>query len=178
MSKFKPGETSKNVIDKKNEITKSLLRKAELLDSIECYNTIPESLKMIGDRISQDAVHKWQDSELGIISYSRNSAHAVHNDYALKNLLKSIKSANRRLVGSTQHKKNNNINKPSRVSNNTINELRNENDELKTALAEVYRAYMQLIAEHRENAQIDESYRRLVLEQARILGRYRMRTVK
>lgn len=178
MSRFKPGETSSSVIDRKNAITKSILLKSELLNRIECEDTVPKSLKRNGEYISQDAVHKWHDSELGIISYSRNSAHADHNSYALKNLLRSIKSLNQRIAKFKQHKNKDNCCKIIRVSDNTIHELRHENEELKVALAEVYRAYMQLIDEHREDKLIDESYRRLILEQARILGRHRIRTVK
>ena len=179
MSKFKQGETSKNVLDKKNAITKSILLKAELLNQIECYNDIPVSLERIGDNISQDAVHKWQDNELGIISYSRNSAHTDHNSYALKTLLKAIKDLNQRLVGSKQHDNNDNDNNNiTRISDNTVNELRKENDELRVALAEVYRAYMQLLDKYREDKQIDDSYRKLILDQARILGRRRIKIIK
>ena len=179
MSKFKPGETSKSVLDKKNAITKSMLLKAELLDRIEYSNNIPERLERNGEHISQEAVHKWQDEELEIISYSRNSAHSDHNSYALKTLLKAINGLNQRLVGSMQHEKNNyDYKKATRISDNTVNELRKENEELRVALAEVYRAYMQLIDTYREDKQIDESYRKLILDQASILGRHRIRIVK
>ncbi|MFC1626208.1 hypothetical protein ACFL19_00750 [Pseudomonadota bacterium] len=179
MSKFKRGETSKNVLDKKNAITKSILLKSELLGRIKCCDNIPGSLERKGETISQGAVHKWEDDELEIISYSRNSAHSDHNSYALKTLLKAIKSVNQRLIDSNFADKNNNDGKrPAHTSDNTYNELRKENEELRVALAEVYRAYMQLIDKHREDKQIDEAYRKMILDQARILGRHRVRTIK
>lgn len=46
MSKFKKGETSKPVIDKKIEISSSIKRKTELINKIECFEDIPSSLEM------------------------------------------------------------------------------------------------------------------------------------
>ena len=70
MSKFKKGETSKPVIDKKIEISSSIKRKTELINKIECFEDIPSSLEMKKNTISQTSVHKWDDSDLNIISYS------------------------------------------------------------------------------------------------------------
>ena len=79
MSKFKKGETSKPVIDKKIEISSSIKRKTELINKIECFEDIPSSLEMKKNAISQTSVHKWDDSDLNIISYSYNTPHAEHN---------------------------------------------------------------------------------------------------
>ena len=46
MSKFKKGETSKPVIDKKIEISSSIKRKTELINKIEYFEDIPSSLEM------------------------------------------------------------------------------------------------------------------------------------
>lgn len=53
MSKFKKGETSKSVIDKKIEISSSIKRKTELINKIECFEDIPSSLEIKNNTISQ-----------------------------------------------------------------------------------------------------------------------------
>ena len=92
MSKFKKGETSKPVIDKKIEISSSIKRKTELINKIEYFEDIPSSLEMKKNTISQTSVHKWDDSDLNIISYSYNTAHAEHNLKYLNDLIDSIKN--------------------------------------------------------------------------------------
>lgn len=174
MSKFKRGETSKTVIDKKNAITKSILRKAELINKVMTYNDIPSSLEIKKGAISQTSVHKWSDDELKIISYSRNSAHAEHNTHAIITLIESINNANTRLTNAPESGQKNDGKSITRLSENEINKLQKENDELKIALAEVYRAYMQLVDSCREDKQIDNAYRKLLLSQARILGKNRL----
>lgn len=178
MSKFKLGETSKNVIDKKNAITKSILRKSEFIDKIMTFKDIPSTLEIKKGTISQASVHKWSDGELRIISYSRNSAHAEHNTHAIITLIESIKSANTRLTNASNSGQKTDGNSTTRLSNNEVNKLQKENDELKIALAEVYRAYMQIIDSCREDKQIDNAYRKLLLSQARILGKNRLWGVK
>ncbi|MGK0272340.1 MAG: hypothetical protein ACI88H_003011 [Cocleimonas sp.] len=174
MSKFKQGETSRLVIDKKNAITKSIICKSKLIDKINSYEDIPSSLEMKKNTISQISVHKWNDIELDLICYSRNSAHANHNEKVLNALIDSIKNANKRLMNLPKST-NKNMSCPiTRLSQNEVNQLKNENEELRVALAEVYRAYMQLLDECREDRQIDAAYRKLILAQAQILGRNRV----
>ncbi|RLU01652.1 hypothetical protein [Ketobacter sp.] len=178
MSKYKPGETSKNVLDKKNEITKSLLIKSKLLDQILSREDIPDSLKIKGNSVSQAAVHKWHDDKLGVTAYSRNSAHAKHNSHALKALLKSINNINKRIKSNKATGINAHSYTLSNSANSYENTLRKENEMLRVALSEVYRAYMQLLDYHREDRKIDEAYQKLILSQANILGRHRVREVK
>lgn len=178
MPKFNKGETSKSIIDKKNSITMSIKLKTKLIDKINNYEDIPNSLEMKKNVISQTSVHKWSDSELGIISYSYNTAHAEHNLKILESLVKSINNANSRII-----KQDNPSNKKtgrtiSRLTENEIESLKVENEELRSALAEVYRSYMLLINTYREDKQIDAAYRKLILAQAQILGRERVWEVK
>lgn len=175
MSKYKPGETSEAVTNKKNAITKSILRKADLLDAIASIDDAYATLDIKGNSISRASVHKWNDDELGIIAYSWNTAHAEHNAVPLQRLHKAIKNANNRITGTK-----NEIRKTRQhdSSDNITNQLRKENEELKRSLAEVYRAYMHLVESYREDHVIDDAIRQLILDQARILGRHRVWEVR
>ncbi len=175
MPKYEPGQTSEAVKNKKNAITKSIERKAELINSINSIDDIFTSLNIKGDSIAEASVHKWSDDDLGIISYSWNTAHAEHNAKALKALQKAIKNANNKLADSEIH---GNKSSKNTSTDNTTNNLREENEELKNALAEVYRAYMHLVESYREDQVIDDAIRNLIIEQAQILGKKRVWEVK
>ena len=175
MSKYKPGETSEAVTNRKNAITISIAKKCELINSISYPDDIYASLNIRGIYISEAAVHKWVDDEKGIISYSWNTARAEHNAKSLKLLKNAIKNANERLAGF----KNERYEKPdNKAETNATIQLKKENSELKIALAEVYRSYMQLVERFREDQLIDNAIRTLVLDQARILGKHRVREVE
>lgn len=169
MSIYKPGETSEAVKLKKTTINKSIIKKSELLDTINSIDDIYTTLSIKGYKISEAAVHKWSDDDLGIIAYSWNTARAVHNSEAIKQLQESIKNANKRLAGCEKETKLINDS-----SDNTTSRLRKENEYLKRALAEVYRAYMHLVENYREDKVIDEAIRQLIQEQARLLGKNRV----
>ncbi|MGK0271347.1 MAG: hypothetical protein ACI88H_002005 [Cocleimonas sp.] len=178
MSKFKQGETSSAIINKKNAITTSIKRKSKLIDKIECHEDIPNSLEIKKHFISQAAIHKWSDRNLEIIGYSRNAGHAKHNTQVLNALIESIKGANERLTPVPGPVNKDNGKSATRLSQNEVAQLKNENEDLRAALAEVYRAYMQLLDECREDKQIDAAYRKLILTQAQVLGRNRVWEVK
>lgn len=175
MSKYKPGETSEAVTDRKNAITISIVKKCELINTIYCPGDIYKSLNIRGNYISETAVHKWVDDEKGIISYSWNTARAEHNAKSLKLLKNAITKANERLAEC----KNERNEKPEiKAEEKATIQLKKENSELKVALAEVYRSYMQLVERFREDQLIDNAIRTLILEQARILGQHRVREVE
>lgn len=174
MSKFKKGETSCNVLDKKEEITKSIQLKSTLIDRINTYKDIAPSLKIKNRSISQAAVHKWNDDQLGVISYSRNTAHSEHNIAPLNTLIKSIENANKRLASKPNIDNKKQGQTCTHRSEEAVNKLINENNYLRVALAEVYRAYMQLLDNYREDTEIDEAYRKLIKNQARVLGKNRV----
>lgn len=167
MSKYGPGETSQSVIDTRDEITNSILQKSKELDRIKSYDDIPQSLEMKSSSVSILAVHKWHDEKLKVIAYSYNTSKAKHNREALKLLLASISNLNNRLKNS-----------PKQAQNSELEEVKEENNELRQALAEVYRAYMQLVGRYREDREIDAALRTMILDQARVLGRHRIRNVK
>lgn len=174
MSKYKLGETSKEITNKKISITNSLKKKAELINSINSVEDIFTSLSIKGDSIAEASVHKWSDNDLAVISCSWNTAHAEHNTKPLKALKKAIKNANKRLTDTENHGK-----RPQNTSSDkATNKLRKENEELKKSLGEVYRAYMHLVERYREDQVIDSAIRELILEQARMLGKQRVEEVK
>lgn len=178
MAKFKKGETSQSVLHRKGIITQSMIAKSELINKIHFYSDIPSSLEMKKNNISETSVHQWEDSKLGIIKYSWNTAHKEHNSIELANLVESINKANKRLLTNSQSVNDNSNPLKSRLTVDEINKIKEENEELRVALAEVYRAYMQLLDEWREDKQVDAAYRKLIIEQANILGKNRAWEVK
>ncbi|EMC8524966.1 hypothetical protein ACRR5F_002906 [Escherichia coli] len=175
MSTYKPGKTSEAVINKKNNITKSIIKKSELIDKITNFETIYKTLEIKRDFISEAAVHKWSDESLEIIAYTWNTSRAKHNSTALKQLQKSISNANKRLLDS-KNEDHSQFNK--NFVNDITFQLRKENDLLKRALAEVYRAYMYLVENFREDKVIDEAIKQLIQDQARLLGKNRVWEIK
>lgn len=155
-----------------------MVRKSEILNSINHYNEIPDSLTTSKSTISKTMVNKWQDDSLGIISYSYNSSMTEHNASALRQLSVAIEDLNVRLKKSESTNNKDFATKRSRITTHDVNELKRENEDLKSALAEVYRAYMQLLDNLREDEQIDAAYRKLILDQARILGNNRLALIK
>ncbi|WP_421866620.1 hypothetical protein [Motiliproteus sp.] len=175
MSQYKPGETSEAVIKKKNAITKSILKKAELIDNIESIDDIYSTLNIKGNTISEAAVLQWNDDNLGIVKCSWNTARTEHNAKAHARLLKALIKVNKRLSTNQKEIISNRLYK----SNEKISiQLRQENEDLKRALAEVYRAYMQLVERFREDQEINDAIRQLILDQAQILGQQRVWEVK
>jgi len=153
-----------------------MLAKADLINLIQTIDDVPSSLGLKGEYISEASVYKWSDDKLSdILSFSRNTAYAEHNAQALKVLLKSLKRANNKLAlkqSSKSSKYHHNH------DDDALSMLRKENEDLKTALAEVYRSYLQVIDNYQEDKQADESFRSLILEQARVLGKKRLWQVK
>ena len=95
MSKYKLGETSAAVTNKKNAITKSILKKAELIDAIISVDDAYTTLNIKGDSISEVAVHKWSDNDLDILGLKhtddtfnnnfRNSVNSLDNTISVLN---------------------------------------------------------------------------------------------
>ncbi|OCP81672.1 hypothetical protein AKH09_24585, partial [Vibrio parahaemolyticus] len=105
---------------------------------------------------------------------SYNTSKANHNVKELKRLKESIQNANERLSYLSNSKQNENGNLANNMSHNELHRLRYENEQLRTALAEVYRAYMQLLAEYREDTEVDNAFRKILENQSKILGKKRV----
>lgn len=165
MSKYNAGETSSEVREKQKSINKSILKKCKLIKKIKTYEDIPPSLVIKKNYISESAVHKWSDEKLGVISYAWNTAHTEYNHVALDALLDAINTANKELSKGLS-------------TTDSVEDPGVEINQLRTALAEVYRAYMQLIDFCKEDKEIDESLRNLIKNQAKVLGKQRIWSVK
>jgi len=172
MAMFKRGETSGHVIDRKKAITKSILRKAKLLNEMQSIEEIPEVIKGKSGKVSEVAVHSWHDGEIEVIGYSRNTAYANHNQMALEQLLSAIKNVNNIIYKTVN---------PKGLSNNPlrerIKELEKENNLLRNALAEVYRSYMYIAETNTEQTSIQLSKQIFISEQAAMLGENRLKPI-
>lgn len=178
MAKYERGQTSDEVIRIKNEITDSLQKKADLIKDIYGYDDIHPGIEMKKATISEGAVYRWEDKALGLKKCSYNTAHNDHNKGALTSLLSAINQANLRL--STSYTDNNDLpsQSNSRLSQDAVDKLKEENEELRSALAEVYRAYIQALEYMREDCEVDKALRGLLINQAAVLGKERVWEVK
>ncbi|MBL4832687.1 MAG: hypothetical protein JKY26_01835 [Pseudomonas sp.] len=178
MAKYEHGQTSDEVIKIKNEITDSLQKKADLIKDINSYDDIHPSLEMKTATISAGAVYRWEDKVLGLKRCSYNTANKDHNKGALTSLLSAINQANLRLTTSDTDNNNLPSQPKTRLSQDAVDKLKEENEELRSALAEVYRAYIQALEYMREDCEVDDALRRLLLNQAAVLGKERVWEVK
>lgn len=178
MAKYKPGQTSESVKNNKEAITQSLKNKAKLIKKIYSHNDIYQSLEMKGETISEAAIYSWEDKSLGLIKCSRNTAHATHNKDALKDLLTAVYQVNSRLSKGNTGKEEKTKSSNARLTQEAVDKLKEENEELRSALAEVYRAYIQALEYMREDCEVDDALRRLLLNQASVLGRERVWEIK
>lgn len=172
MAKFKSGETSSHVVEKKKAITNAIIIKSKLIREMESIEEVPKALKGKNGKISEGAVHRWQDNKIGALSYSRNTAYAHHNQYALEQLISAINDANNRISNPIKAKSFSNS--PLRER---IKELEQENNSLRNALAEVYRAYMYIKEKNTEQANIQLSKQEFISEQAATLGINRLKAI-
>lgn len=178
MPKYVIGETSKEVLAEKTAKTESLLIKAALIKKINNTDDIYPSLEVKRQSISLSSVLKWNDEKLGITKCAWNTAHARHNQHVLKTLLDSIEAANSNLKQAYSSVVDSSNNSSIRLSKNEFNLLITENEELRNALAEVYRAYIQALENINEDKVVNEVFRTLLKSQAQILGKQRIWQVK
>lgn len=175
MSKFRKGETSVAVVQRKSEITQSIIRKAEILEGIAMGNTAPDVLLNEQGRITKEMVHNWTAPEIGIHKYARNTAHATHNQAHLGRLLTALIQANLSLNSRGQ-----NPEEPTRVerSDTTIRQLKADLEKAHNVIGELYRAYMQLSNRLRESENADGAHHDVLKSHAAALGRARLRVAK
>lgn len=178
MPKFITGETSKAVLDEKAAKTESLLKKAYLIKKINRKSDIYPSLIMKRDKLSLSSVLQWEDDELGVIKCVWNTAHEAHNAQALKALREAIDLANLNL--NTEQSSNQISTKSGSLpySHEDLNLLILENAELRNALAEVYRAYIQTLENIKEDSAVTDVLQTLLRNQALVLGKQRIWQVK
>ena len=178
MPKFIAGETSKAVLAEKEAKTESLLKKANLIRKISKKDDIYPSLVVKRKTISLSSVLQWEDHELGVIKCVWNTAHEAHNAQVLKALLEAIDLANLNLNNEQSGKQVSTKTGSSYISKEDLNLLMLENEELRNALAEVYRAYIQILENIKEDKTVNEVLQSLLRNQALILGKQRIWQLK
>lgn len=180
MPKFITGETSKAVLAEKEAKTESLSKKANLIRKIGSKDDIYPSLVVKRKTISLSSVLQWEDHELGVIKCVWNTAHEAHNAQVLKALLEAIDLANLNLNNEQSDKQISTKTSTSSISisKEDLNLLMLENEELRNALAEVYRAYLQILENIKEDKSVSEVLQLLLKNQAFILGKQRVWQVK
>ena len=178
MPKFIAGETSKAVLAEKKAKTESLSKKANLIRNISSNNDIYPSLVVKRKTISLSSVLQWEDHELGVIKCVWNTAHEAHNAQVLKALLEAIDLANLNLNNEQSGKQVSTKTGSSSISKEDLNLLMLENEELRNALAEVYRAYIQTLENIKEDKTVNEVLQSLLRNQALILGKHRIWQLK
>lgn len=178
MPKFIAGETSKAVLAEKEAKTESLSKKANLIRKISSKNDIYPSLVVKRKTISLSSVLQWEDHELGVIKCVWNTAHEAHNAQVLKALLEAIDLANLNLINEQSGKQVSTKTGSSSISKEDLNLLMLENEELRNALAEVYRAYIQTLENIKEDKTVNEVLHSLLRNQALILGKQRIWQLK
>ena len=178
MPKFIAGETSKAVLAEKKAKTESLSKKANLIRNISSNNDIYPSLVVKRKTISLSSVLQWEDHELGVIKCVWNTAHEAHNAQVLKALLEAIDLANLNLNNEQSGKQVSTKTGSSSISKEDLNLLMLENEELRNALAEVYRAYIQTLENIKEDKTVNEVLQSLLRNQALILGKHRILQLK
>ena len=178
MPKFITGETSKAVLAEKEAKTESLSKKANLIRKISSKNDIYPSLVVKRKTISLSSVLQWEDHELGVIKCVWNTAHEAHNAQVLKALLEAIDLANLNLNNEQSGKQVSTKTGSSSISKEDLNLLMLENEELRNALAEVYRAYIQTLENIKEDKTVNEVLQSLLRNQALILGKQRIWQLK
>lgn len=178
MPKFIAGETSKAVLAEKEAKTESLSKKANLIRKISSKDDIYPSLVVKRKTISLSSVLQWEDRELGVIKCVWNTAHEAHNAQVLKALLEAIDLANLNLNNEQSDKQVSTKTGSSSISKEDLNLLMLENEELRNALAEVYRAYIQTLENIKEDKSVSEVLQSLLRNQALILGKQRIWQLK
>ncbi|HAV5427737.1 hypothetical protein ACT4VK_11140 [Acinetobacter baumannii] len=178
MPKFIAGETSKAVLAEKEAKTESLSKKANLIRKISSKDDLYPSLVIKRKTISLSSVLQWEDHELGVIKCVWNTAHEAHNAQVLKALLEAIDLANLNLNNEQSGEQVSTKTSSSSISKEDLNLLIQENEELRNALAEVYRAYIQTLENIKEDKTVNEVLQSLLRNQALILGKQRIWQLK
>lgn len=178
MPKFIAGETSKAVLAEKEAKTESLSKKANLIRKISSKDDLYPSLVIKRKTISLSSVLQWEDHELGVIKCVWNTAHEAHNAQVLKALLEAIDLANLNLNNERSGEQVSTKTSSSSISKEDLNLLIQENEELRNALAEVYRAYIQTLENIKEDKTVNEVLQSLLRNQAHILGKQRIWQLK
>ncbi|MCS8153545.1 hypothetical protein N0480_12030 [Pseudomonas aeruginosa] len=180
MSKFKKGETSSAKLREKEEKTESIVQKIEHIKAAHIdRKRIPSLDRLMSSHgVSLKSALAWSDSDLGITSCSYNTAKAEHNKAITGKLVEALNIYNE-IRPSTSAKEPTikaNSNKADLLRK--IRNLTEENILLRNSLAEVYRAYEQLIARVDEKTKQDIRYQQVLKAHTQALGKADIRLIK
>lgn len=182
MTVYKKGSTSREDETKSSTISCSIVLKTKILKTALINNSIPRSLLSKDNRINIGDVHAWEDKELGVTKYSRNTAHKPHNQKKLHNLLDTVHEINKHLL-STPDKPNSKP-KPKRTYKtrselqDSIKELKNDNEILNNVVVEIFRAYEQLNEFIVTNQFDNYVYQNIIRQHSIALGKDKLQVIK
>lgn len=178
MAKYEPGQTSKENLETKKNITSSLFNKSNLLKKIYCKDDIYSTLILKNDNLSLSAALRWEDHSLDIVKCSWNTAHAEHNRIALKSLLDAISLMNTNLRTVQNSSPIKNRSRRNHISIEKLKLLEDENFILRNTLAEVYRAYIHTLEDIKDSKGVNETIQHILKSQSNLLGTLLVRQVK
>lgn len=178
MSRYNKGQTSAAKTEEKNSKTNSLLSKILAIQHANKNNTRIESLdRLAGKRgIAFKSALSWTDESLKLISCAYNTSQQSYNkEYS--DQLKSELDIYNTPTRSNPIRPNNAISaRPPQKQE--LEDLKAECEHLKNALAEIYRAYMQLSARVDIKTREDLRYQQVLKNHARAVGKASLILVK
>lgn len=178
MAKYRPGQTSNEILELKKIITASLIEKSNLLKKIKTKVDIYPSLILKNNKLSLASALKWEDKSLNIVKCSWNTAHAEHNKTALKQLSDAIYFINNMSTTDINSLNNKGNSIYTEIHKDKLKDLQDENNLLRNLLAEVYRAYILTIEDIKDNKGVNETIQNILKCQANLLGSLRVRKIK
>lgn len=178
MAKYSKGETSQAKLEEKQAKTQSLLNKTLLiLDAVKERQSIPSLDSLKGKHgIPFKSALAWADPELNISSCSYNTSREPYNIEYSKKLAVALESYNNFLQSSTAKPITERQTKRSQTD--LIVDLKGQVEYLQNAVAEIYRAYMQLMARMDEHTRQDIRYQQVIKNHTRAVNKARLTLVK
>ena len=190
MSKYTEGSTSQFVIARKISITNCIKRKTKLIETFCDNHSFPSSLQLSKRKLYLGSVHSWQDEDLDVFSYSRNTANGKHNLKYLEHLQLAIIKFNK-IFGNlddndnqvnTLDENSKKVKKSNYITREELEQelktIKQDNEDLKITVVEIYRAYQQINQLVIKNKLDDLEYQNLLRKQKLFLGDTLLTVVK
>lgn len=178
MSRYSKGETSQAKLQEKQAKTQSLLTKIILIkDAVKEHRRIA-SLDFLRSKrgVSFKSVLAWADAELNVKSCSYNTSREPYNIEYSDQLFAALEAYNKLSISKTETPSKTGITK--RSQNEEIVNLKCQIENLKNALGEVYRAYMQLMSRVDEQTRQDFRYQQVLKSHTKALNKAHLALVK
>jgi len=171
MTRYSKGQTSEAKAKEKEEKSQSLLTKVLLIKGANAANKRIDSLDALssGRGVSFKAALSWTDQALNVVPCAYNTSQKPYNIELSNNLKVELVAYNSRLSPAHATASPPPIKKSS--DKEKLVHLALECEHLKNAVAEIYRAYMQLLARVDEKARQDIRYQQVLKSHARAMGK-------